>query len=273
VRVVTRLDQRALAVVIDEQIMGVAGEQQLGGARILQRDAVAPIAMQDGADEIGSLAPQNLGLLLRGVEGRAEAQILRRRHARRLLVGKPGQPDTHAADLEHRAIPVAGHGRAAGVPEIRAVEREFRLRHAREEHRLAEIEFVIARHEDVRRDHVGERDDVRALIESRHHRGRERVAAMRHDHGAAFRAGLRPFGLHDGCEARKSAARLAVRKRLLAHQVEIVEQHERHVRAMRRLRPPRAPTRQQSEGRGEGSEKRPAVQHVLGLTRTPLTCV
>ena len=62
---------------------------------------------------------------------------------------------------------------------------------------------------------------------------------MRHDHGAALGARPLALGLHDGGEAREPAARLAVRERLLAHQVEIVEQHERHVRGVRRLRPGR----------------------------------
>ena len=37
-RVVAGLDQRAAAVMIDEQVVGVAGEQQFGGARVLQLD-------------------------------------------------------------------------------------------------------------------------------------------------------------------------------------------------------------------------------------------
>ena len=104
-RVVAGLDQRAFAVVIDEQIVGVAGEQQFGGARVLQRDAVAAIAMQHRADEIRALRAQRRGLRLGGVDRGGEAQILRRGHARRLLVGEPGQPDAHAVDVEDRRGP------------------------------------------------------------------------------------------------------------------------------------------------------------------------
>ena len=104
-RVVAGLDQRALAVVIDEQVVRVAGEQQVGRALVLQLDRVAAIAMQDRADEVRAFAPQRRGLRLRGVDGRAEAQILRRGHARRLLVGKPGQPDAHAVDRDASSGP------------------------------------------------------------------------------------------------------------------------------------------------------------------------
>ena len=72
-RVVAELDQRALAVVIDEQIVRVAGEQQVGGARVLQRDAVAAIAMQDRADEIRALlraAPRPAALVVSMVEAK-----------------------------------------------------------------------------------------------------------------------------------------------------------------------------------------------------------
>ena len=54
-RVVAGLDQRAAAVVIDEQVVRVAGEQQFGGALVLQLDRVAAIAVQDRADEIRAL--------------------------------------------------------------------------------------------------------------------------------------------------------------------------------------------------------------------------
>ena len=172
------------------------------------------------------------------------------------------------------AVLEAGQRRAVGIAQIRAVERERRLAHALEKHRLAEVELVIAGHENIRRDHVGERDDVRAAVEPGHHRGRERVAAMRHDHAAALRARLLALGLDDRGEARKAAARLAVRERLLAHQVEVVEQHEGDVRAVRRLRPGRAPARQQRERGGEGGEEGAAIEHVRAFSlAAPLTCV
>ena len=62
--------------------------------------------------------------------------------------------------------------------QIGGVERKLRLRHALEKRGLAEIELVIARHENVRPDHVGQRHDVRAVIDPRHQRRRQRVAGM-----------------------------------------------------------------------------------------------
>ena len=96
---------------------------------------------------------------------------------------------------------------------------------------------------------------------------------MRHDDAAAFRARLLALGLHDRGEPREPAAGLAVGERLLAHQVEIVEQHEGDVRAVGRLRPARAPARQQRERRGKGGEEGAAVQHFCVLTRSPITRV
>ena len=49
-------------------------------------------------------------------------------------------------------------------------------------------------------------DDVRAVVEPRHQRGRQRVAAMGEDHVAALGA----LGLDDGGEPREAAAALAV---------------------------------------------------------------
>ena len=61
-------------------------------------------------------------------------------------------------------------------------------RHAVQEHVLAEIVFVVARHEEVGRDQVGERDDVLAAVDARHQRGRQRVAAVGEQHVPALGA-------------------------------------------------------------------------------------
>ena len=172
-----------------------------------------------------------------------------------MLVGEAGEADAHAVEREQRAVLEAGQGGARRIAQVRAVERERRLAHAFEENRLAEIELVIARHEDVRRDHVGERHDVRAAVEPGHHRGRERVAAMRHDHVTARGARLLAFGLHHGGKAGEAAADLAIRHRLLAHQVEIVEQHERDAGRVRRLRAGRAPCGDQRKRGRERSQE------------------
>jgi hypothetical protein len=225
------------------------------------------------ADEIGAGLAQRRGLRARVSIGGGKAQVFRRGHARRLLVGQTGQPDAHTAKVEQRAVLEVGDRRAGGIAQVRAIERKRRLRHAFQENRLAEIELVIARHENIRRDHVGERDDMRATVEPGHHRGGERVAAVRDDDVAPFGGRLRPLGLDDRCQAGESAAALPVGEGLLAHQIEVVEQHERDGRRVRRLRPGRAPA-DERERRGERGEKRAAGQHVFDvLTCRPLPCV
>ena len=240
-RVVAGLHQCALVVEIDEQIMRVPGEQQLGGALILQLDRVAAIAMHHGADEVRALGAQRCCLLFRRVDCRGKAQIIGRGHARRLLVRQPREPDAHAVEIEDSAILKGRKRRAVRVAQVRRVKRKGRFAHALQKHGLAEIELMIARHQDVRRDHVGERNDVRAAVETGHHRRRERVAAVRDDHMASFARRFGALRLDDCGKARETAALASIGKRLLAHDVEVVEQHERNACAVRRLRPGRAP--------------------------------
>jgi hypothetical protein len=64
VRVEARLHDRIQPVEIDEQVMRVSGQQQVGRAGELQGEAVAAVAVHDRDHEIGSLRPQRLGLLL-----------------------------------------------------------------------------------------------------------------------------------------------------------------------------------------------------------------
>src|SRR5262249_9152225 len=74
----------------------------------------------------------------------------------------------------------------------------------------------------VRRDHVGQRDDMRAVVDPGHQRRRQRVAAVReHDMTA-----LRALGLHNRGEPRESSAPLTVRHRDVAHQIDVVGQDE-----------------------------------------------
>src|SRR6202008_799356 len=100
-----------------------------------------------------------------------------------------------------------------------------RLTHSLEKYGLAEIELVVAWHEDVETNHVGERDDVRAAVEPGHHRRGERIAAVRHDHLAPFAGRPRPLRLDDRGKTCKPAALAPIGKRLLVHDVEVVEQH------------------------------------------------
>ncbi len=166
-------------------------------------DAVALRAgdVRDPHHEIGTLAAQRLGLRLDGLDRRQKFQILRARSDRRLVVGRAGQPDAHAVDRHDRAILEIRQRLAVRAAQVGGVERKRRLRHALEKCRLAEIEFVVARHENVGVDHIGQFDDVGAAVDAGHQRGRDRVAAVRQDDMAAFG----PFGLHDGGEPRESA--------------------------------------------------------------------
>ena len=75
-RIVARLDQRAFAVVIDQEVVRVPGQQEFGCLFVLQLDRVAAIAMQDRADEVRAIGPQRHGLRLGGVDGGGKAQVL-----------------------------------------------------------------------------------------------------------------------------------------------------------------------------------------------------
>ncbi len=124
----------------------------------------------------------------------------------------------------------AGNRRAVRLAHIGAEEGEVRLAHPLQIDVLAEIELVIAGHEDVRLDHVGQFDDVRALVEARHQRGRERVARMAEQH----RHAPRPLGLHDRGQLGEAAAALVVR-----HLVDVVDQQQAEGDVRRR--PPAPP--------------------------------
>ena len=95
-------------------------------------------------------------------DGRQEFQVLRARHARRVVVGRAGEADAHAAEVDDGAVLEARQRPPVGAAQVGGIERKLRLRHALEEHRLAEIELVVAGRENVGRDHVGQRDDMRA---------------------------------------------------------------------------------------------------------------
>ncbi len=201
----------------------MAGQHEVDRARGHDPVALGAGDVRDPYDEIGALAPQGLGLRLDGLDRWQELQVLGARCIRRLVVGRAGQPDSHAVDRDDRTILEIGQRLAVWAAQVGGIERKRRLRHALEKRRLAEIEFVVARHEDVGMDHVGQLDDVGATVDAGHQGGRDRVAAVRQDDVPA----LRPFRLHDGGEPRKSAPPLPVRHHDVGHQVDIVDQDER----------------------------------------------
>jgi hypothetical protein len=78
-----------------------------------------------------------------------------------------GNSDPHAAQRQDGAILEARERFAVGPAQVGGIAREFRLRHALEKYRLAEIELVVAGYEYVGRHHVCERHDVGALVDAR----------------------------------------------------------------------------------------------------------
>ena len=181
-------------------------------------------------------------------------QVAGTRGARRAVEGGAGEPDAHAVERDDLAIAEARQRLAVRHAQVGGIERELRLLHPLEEYLLAEVELVVAWREDLGRDHVGERNDVLAAVEARHQRGRQRVAGMREDHVAALGLGLGALGLDDGGEPREAAAPLPVRHRLVAHDVDVVDQDERHLGGLRRRRIGGEQRGQNQEG-GEAAEK------------------
>jgi hypothetical protein len=96
---------------------------------------------------------------------------------------------------------------------------KLRLTHARHEDIGPKVEFMIAGREDVRRRGVDQVDNMGALVEARHQRGRNRVAGMDVKDIAALGA----LGLDDRGKAGETTAGLA------RHLVDVVDEKERHI--------------------------------------------
>lgn len=217
-RVAGRLDHQRAAVELDEQVVVVAGQNHIGRMSLDQIGALLAVGVHHHDHEIDAVAPQRLGLRLDGGDGRQELHILGVRHARRAVVCASGQPDPHVAEADDIAVLDAGKRLFVRPKHVGGKHRELHLRHSPEENGLAEIEFMIARYENVRLECIGECNDMRALVDPRHQRRRQRVAAMREQHVAALGA----FGLHYRGETGKAAADAAVRHRGLAHLIDVV---------------------------------------------------
>jgi hypothetical protein len=188
--------------------------------------ALRAVGVHDGDHEIGALAAQRLGLCLHGRDRRQEFQVFRTRHARRVVVRGSGQADAHAVEREDGALLDAGQRAAVGRAQVCGIDRKRRLHHAFEEHALAEVEFVIARREYVRREHVGQRHDMGALVDPRHQRGRQGVAAMRQNDMPAIGARPGALCLDHGGKPGEAAAAPAVRHQRVTHEIDVVRQDE-----------------------------------------------
>jgi hypothetical protein len=140
-----------------------------------------------------------------------------------------GQADTYTVKDHHVAVLDVRQRLAVGPRQVRGKHRKRHLRQPLEKHRLAEIELVVAGHEDVGLERIDQCDDVRALVDPRHQRRRQRVAAMREHHVSALRA----FGLDHGGEAGEPAAAFPVRHRRLAHLVDVIGKDKGDLAAVR----------------------------------------
>ncbi len=156
-RVVARFRGGGAVVVIDPEIVIVPAQDDVGRAVADHRLVLGAVGMDDGDHHIGAFLAQGRGLLLDGVDRARKFQVARARQDRGILVGRRRDADADAADLENVALAESGNERAVRVENIGDIEREFRLAHALEEQVLAEVEFVVAGDENVRRQHVRQR--------------------------------------------------------------------------------------------------------------------
>ena len=171
VGVVARFYHRGAAAILDEQIVGVASEKEIDCAAA--KDLVTLFAgdMSHGDDEIGAFAAQRRGLFIQGGDRRQESEVSRVGRADAVVIGRAGEPDADAVDGHDGAILEVRQRLPFRAAQVGGIKRELGFGHPLQECGLAEIEFVIARYEDVGRDQIGQRHDVRAVIDARHQRG------------------------------------------------------------------------------------------------------
>jgi hypothetical protein len=171
VGVEVRFDHRRAAVVVDEEVVGVAGEDQVGCAAEVDLVGLLAGRVRHDDDEIGTFSAQGLCLLLHGRYRRGKFKVAGIGGTHAVVEGRAGQTDAHVADGHDRAVLKARHRLAVVRAQIGAVTRESGLGHTLKENLLAEIVFVVARYEDVGRYEIGEGHDVGSLVDARHQRG------------------------------------------------------------------------------------------------------
>ena len=139
----------------------------------------------------------------------------------RVVIGRAGEPDAHAVDGHDGAVLEVRQRLPIGAAQVGGIERELGLRHALQEDRLAEIEFVIARRENVGREQIGER-------EMRAPRSRPDISdgdSVSPPCAKITLAALGALGLDYGGEPREAAA-LPVGHHLIRHQIDVIDQDE-----------------------------------------------
>ena len=151
--------------------MGVTGEHEIDRAGAENLVALLAGGMGHGHDEVGPIAAQRLRLFGHGRDRRQKPQVARIGRAGAVVEGRAGEADAHAVDGHDGTVLELRQRLPVGATQVGGIEREVRLRHALQEDRLAEIEFVVAGHENIRRDEIAERDDVGAAVDAGHQRG------------------------------------------------------------------------------------------------------
>jgi hypothetical protein len=153
--------------------------------------------------EIDAVAAQRLGLRLHGWRRSAGTADPRVRHARRVVVRAPVSPIRMPSSVTMSRSLKPGERPSVGLGHVGGEQRKLRLRHALEENRLAEIELVIARHENVRLDQL-----VSAMMCAPWSTPTSAMATACRRHGRTPRARLGALGLDHGGEPREAAAAL-----------------------------------------------------------------
>ena len=226
--VVARFHYGVAAVEFDEEIMIVAAVHEIDRAALENRIVLFAAGMDHRHDEIRPFTPQRLGCVLRGCDRGQECQVFGARRAGRFVIGRAGEPDAHAVDARDGAVLEVRQRLPIGAAQVGGVERELGLRHALEKGCLAEIEFVITRHENVGCEQIGKGENTGAPVEARHQRRRQRIAGMGEDHVGALGA----LGLDYRGEPRAAAAALPVRHHLIRHQINVIDQDEGDARGL-----------------------------------------
>ena len=169
--VVARFYHRGAAAILDEQIVGVASEKEIDCAAAKDLITLFARDVGHGDNEIGPFATQRRGLLIQGGDRRKEPQVSRVRRADAVVISRAGEPDAHAVETHDGAVPEVRQRLPIRAAQVGGIKRELGFGHPLQEGCLAEIQFVVARYEDVGRDQIGQRHDMRAVIDARHQRG------------------------------------------------------------------------------------------------------
>ena len=197
--------------------MIVARQQHIDQPRARDFKVSAEVRMRDGDNHVSARFAQSPRLLADRGHLVEKAKIAGRRHQRGCRQRHAEDANLDRTKIDQCAILVIRQDRPVRRPQIGGECGIFCQLRELEIIVLAEIEFMVARHEDIRRHDIQQLHRVLALIEAGHQRGREHVARM----GIEQRDTLRPFGPRNGGQPREAAAAAHFR-----HLVDIVDQQQ-----------------------------------------------